>query len=82
MVAFFMCAKHRLTKTSTSSFVICPGIPQSIGSVLFFAEDFIDFMENRPLFFTDAGAEVADPLGEVGGETSPALPCINSSAVH
>ena len=25
---------------------------------------------------------VADPLGEVGGETSPALPCISSSAVH
>ena len=26
---------------------------------------------------------MADPLGEEGtGETSPALPCINSSAVH
>jgi len=25
---------------------------------------------------------VADPLGEVGGETSPALPCISSSADH
>lgn len=25
---------------------------------------------------------MADPLGEVGGETSPALPCISSSADH
>jgi len=51
-------------------------MPQSRGSVLFFPEDFIDLMEN--LFF----GEVADPLGDVGGEASPALPCISSSAVH
>ena len=38
-------------------------------------------MENR-LLFLELPEAVADPLGEVGGETSPALPCISSSAVH
>ena len=39
-------------------------------------------MENRWLFLEPPKEEVADPLGEVGGEVSPALPCISSSAVH
>ena len=40
-------------------------------------------MENRWPFL-ELPEAVADPLplGEVGGETSPALPCISSSAVH
>lgn len=39
-------------------------------------------MENRPPFLAPlpADKEVADPLGDVGGD--PTLPCISSSAVH